>query len=132
MESHGEKLHKLIEKNRGAKGGFMSLQSMGSGRVESSFSDMSISSGGSGFGMTLEILFLEWSMLLIDNSNRSGLMEFVVPPTDLSAIFPISVRFSATNTFSDLKVVDILPLRGGPSPKFSQRTVLSTENYPVM
>lgn len=39
----------------------MSLQSMGSGRLESSFSDMSISSGGggfnsgSGFGMTTDI-----------------------------------------------------------------------------
>lgn len=28
----------------------MSLQSMGSGRIESSFNDMSISSSGSGFG----------------------------------------------------------------------------------
>ncbi|KAJ4821998.1 hypothetical protein Tsubulata_007551 [Turnera subulata] len=74
MESHEEKLHKLvlqskinetkdimkrkaseidkskIEKSRGDRGGFMSLQSMGSGRIESSFSDMSISSNGSGFG----------------------------------------------------------------------------------
>ncbi|KAL1186088.1 hypothetical protein V6Z11_A01G155800 [Gossypium hirsutum] len=71
MESHEEKLHKLvlqskinetkdvmkrkaseidkskIDKNKGDKGGFMS---MGSGRIESSFSDMSISSSGSGFG----------------------------------------------------------------------------------
>lgn len=39
-----------IDKNRGDKGGFMSLQSMGSGRIENSFSDMSISSGGGGFG----------------------------------------------------------------------------------
>ncbi|KAJ0081096.1 hypothetical protein Patl1_12284 [Pistacia atlantica] len=61
---------------------------------------------------------LEWSILLIDNSNRSGSMEFVVPPADSSAFFPISVRLSATSTYSDLKVVNILPLRGGPSPKF--------------
>ncbi|XP_062100234.1 coatomer subunit delta-like [Humulus lupulus] len=82
MESHEEKLHKLvmqskinetkdvmkrkaseidkskalyeasemaysIEKNRGDKGGFMS---MGSGRIESSFSEMNISNTGSGFG----------------------------------------------------------------------------------
>ncbi|XP_062119069.1 coatomer subunit delta-like [Humulus lupulus] len=71
MESHEEKLHKLvmqskinetkdvmkhkaseidkskIEKNRGDKGGFMS---MGSGRIESSFSERSISNTGSGFG----------------------------------------------------------------------------------
>ncbi|MCH86034.1 coatomer subunit delta-like, partial [Trifolium medium] len=46
---------------------------------------------------------LEWSVLLIDNSNRSGSMEFVVPQADSSAFFPISVRFMATDTFSDLK-----------------------------
>ncbi|XP_062100307.1 coatomer subunit delta-2-like [Humulus lupulus] len=71
MESHEEKMHKLvmqskinetkdvmkrkaseidkskIEKNKGHKGGFMS---MGSGRIESSYSEMSISNTGSGFG----------------------------------------------------------------------------------
>ncbi|KAL9453061.1 hypothetical protein AB3S75_008789 [Citrus x aurantiifolia] len=74
---------------------------------------------------------LEWTILLIDNSNRSGSMEFVVPPADSSSFFPISVRFSATSTYSDLKVVNIIPLRGGAPPKFSQRTVLITENYQV-
>ncbi|CAG7911971.1 unnamed protein product [Brassica rapa] len=74
MESHEEKLHKLvmqskindtkdvmkrkaneidkskIEKTRGEKGGFSSMSSMGS-RLDSSFSDMSISHGsGGGFG----------------------------------------------------------------------------------
>lgn len=41
-----------IEKNRGGeKGGFMSLQSMGSGRIDSGFgSDTSISNTGGGFG----------------------------------------------------------------------------------
>ncbi|KAJ0082115.1 hypothetical protein Patl1_12276 [Pistacia atlantica] len=62
---------------------------------------------------------LDWSILLIDDSNRSGSMEFVVPPADSSAFYPSSVQFSATSTYSDLKVVNILPLRGGPSPKFS-------------
>ncbi|MBA0562315.1 hypothetical protein Golob_007370 [Gossypium lobatum] len=75
---------------------------------------------------------LEWSIVLIDNSNRSGSMEFVVPPADSSVFFPISVRFTATSTYSDLKVVNIIPLRGGAPPKFSQRTNLVTENYQVM
>ncbi|KAI4311824.1 hypothetical protein MLD38_036686 [Melastoma candidum] len=74
----------------------------------------------------------EWSILLIDNSNRSGSMEFVVPPADASAFFPISVQFSATSTFSDVKVANVLPVRGGPSPKFSQRTQLIAENYQVV
>ncbi|KAL5059645.1 hypothetical protein RYX36_031249 [Vicia faba] len=75
---------------------------------------------------------LEWSVLLIDNSNRSGSMEFVVPQADSSAFFPISVRFAATETFSDLKVTNIIPLKGGNPPKFAQRTQLITENYQVV
>ncbi|CAK9323280.1 unnamed protein product [Citrullus colocynthis] len=75
---------------------------------------------------------LEWSIVLIDNSNRSGSMEFVVPPADSSVFFPISVRFSAASTFSDLKVVNILPLRGSAPPKYAQRTQLITENYQVV
>ncbi|KAL3741106.1 hypothetical protein ACJRO7_022251 [Eucalyptus globulus] len=76
----------------------------------------------------------EWrrSTFVIDNSNLSGSMEFVVPPAYSSAFFPISVQFSATSTFSDLRVVNSLPLRGGPPPKFSQRTHLTPENYQVV
>ncbi|KAI3936033.1 hypothetical protein MKX01_021463 [Papaver californicum] len=75
---------------------------------------------------------LEWSILLIDSSNRSGSMEFVVPPVDSSVFFPISIRFTAASTFSELKVLTILPLEGGPTPKFAQRTQLITENYQVV
>ncbi|GAB4835887.1 hypothetical protein Ancab_000806 [Ancistrocladus abbreviatus] len=74
---------------------------------------------------------LEWSIVLIDDSNRSGSMEFVVPATDTSIFFPISVRFSATSTYSDLKVVNVVPLKGGPPPKFTQRIQLYTEKYLV-
>ncbi|KAG7959277.1 hypothetical protein I3843_10G061800 [Carya illinoinensis] len=75
---------------------------------------------------------LEWSILLIDHSNRSGSMEFVVPAADSSVFFPISVQFSATNTFSDLKVLNIIPLKGGSPPKYAQRTQLITDNYQVV
>ncbi|CDP15680.1 unnamed protein product [Coffea canephora] len=62
----------------------------------------------------------------------SGSMEFVVPPADPASFFPISVRFTAASTFSDLKVANILPLGGGPAPKFSQRTLLTTETCQVV
>lgn len=75
---------------------------------------------------------LEWSIVLIDNSNRSGAMEFIIPAVDTSTLFPISVRFTSTSTFSDLKVLNVIPLRGGNPPKYSQRTVLSTESYQVV
>ncbi|CAL4946706.1 unnamed protein product [Urochloa decumbens] len=74
----------------------------------------------------------EWSIILIDQSNRSGSMEFVVPAADPSAFFPISVGFSASSTFSNLKVTSILPLREGSPPKFSQRIQLVTDNYLVI
>ncbi|CAA0840042.1 Coatomer subunit delta [Striga hermonthica] len=75
---------------------------------------------------------LEWSIVLIDNSNRSGSMEFVIPAIDPSDLFPISVRFTSTSTFSGIKVANIVPLKGGNPPKFSQRTLLSAENYQVV
>jgi hypothetical protein len=86
---------------------------------------------------------LEWSVILIDQSNRkyvqynifsiqyyfcilqfvsivlvtlvvfsicSGSMEFSVPAADPSTFFPISVGFSALNTFSSLKVGYIILL----------------------
>ncbi|KAI7740660.1 hypothetical protein M8C21_019756 [Ambrosia artemisiifolia] len=62
----------------------------------------------------------------------SGSLEFVVPPVDTSVFFPISVRFSATSTFSDMKVASIVPLKGGAPPKFSQRVQLVTESYQVV
>nr|GMD19202.1 coatomer subunit delta-like isoform X1 [Ipomoea batatas] len=64
--------------------------------------------------------------------DSSGSLEFVVPTADPSSFFPISAHFSSSKTFSDLKVTNILPLKGGATPKFSQRTQLVTENYQVV
>ncbi|KAJ6375220.1 hypothetical protein OIU77_000237 [Salix suchowensis] len=74
----------------------------------------------------------EWRYDSRNSILECGAMEFVVPPADSSSFFPISVRFSATSTYSELKVVNILPLKGGAPPKFSQRTQLVTENYQVV
>uniref|UniRef100_A0A0E0IAZ3 Coatomer subunit delta n=1 Tax=Oryza nivara TaxID=4536 RepID=A0A0E0IAZ3_ORYNI len=76
---------------------------------------------------------LEWSIILIDQSNRSGSMEFVVPPADPSMFYPISVGFSASNTFSNVKVTGIRPLKEGSNPpKYSQRVRLVADNYQVV
>lgn len=76
---------------------------------------------------------LEWSIILIDNSNRSGSMEFVMPPADPSAFFPIAIRFTAARTFSDVKVVNVVPLRSGAAPpKYAQRIQLVTDTYQVV
>nr|BAD03369.1 hypothetical protein [Oryza sativa Japonica Group]BAD03524.1 hypothetical protein [Oryza sativa Japonica Group] len=64
--------------------------------------------------------------------RSSGSMEFV-PPADPSMFFPISVGFSTSNTFSDVKVPGIRPLKEGSNPpKYSQRVRLVADNYQVV
>lgn len=98
---------------------------------------------------------LEWSVVLIDNSNRrlayvetcfcsetcdlkylflilirkwkncSGSLEFVVPAADPDVFFPISARFTASRTFSDLKVSTCFNIVvSGDDPDFIFLTVL--------
>uniref|UniRef100_A0A0D3GZJ1 Coatomer subunit delta n=1 Tax=Oryza barthii TaxID=65489 RepID=A0A0D3GZJ1_9ORYZ len=63
---------------------------------------------------------------------NSGSMEFV-PSADPSMFFPISDGFSTSNTFSDVKVPGIRPLKEGSNPpKYSQRVHLVTDNYQVV
>ncbi|CAF2065490.1 unnamed protein product [Brassica napus] len=69
---------------------------------------------------------LEW-FLLLDNSNRSGSMEFVVPPFDPAVFFPSSVNFASTTTYSGLKLTDMIPLRGDGG--FVQSSELVTHEY---
>eukprot|EP00252_Welwitschia_mirabilis_P008750 TRINITY_DN2088_c0_g1_i2.p1 TRINITY_DN2088_c0_g1~~TRINITY_DN2088_c0_g1_i2.p1 ORF type:complete len:529 (+),score=130.01 TRINITY_DN2088_c0_g1_i2:321-1907(+) len=75
---------------------------------------------------------LEWSILLIDSSNPSGSMEFVVPRADAASFFPINVTFSAAKTFYDIKVTSIIPLKDGAPPKYAYRTQLIAENFQVV
>ncbi|KAJ0080870.1 hypothetical protein Patl1_12303 [Pistacia atlantica] len=123
MESDEEKLHKL---NRGEKGGFMPLQSMGSGRIESSFSDMSISSGGGGFfsgsgfghppssgtapakglGMQLgksqrtnqflEFLKAEGEVILEDMQPKAGQSRLVAPPPNDLITLTVEEKLNVT------------------------------------
>jgi hypothetical protein len=64
---------------------------------------------------------LEWSIFLIDFTNHSGSMEFVVPPTNPSLIFPIDVNFSIAKSFCDIKVANVIPINGGSPLKFVVR-----------
>ena len=53
----------------------------------------------------------------------SGSMEFVVPPADPSSFFPISVGFSASSTFSDLKVSSQFRHTGRMNPSMCGATL---------
>ncbi|KAH9567505.1 hypothetical protein CY35_03G030500 [Sphagnum magellanicum] len=75
---------------------------------------------------------MEWSIVLIDNTNRNGSMEFVVPAADPSAFFPININFSSNKTFCDLKVGTVLQVQGGNPVRFAKRTQLVVDSYQVV
>ncbi|XP_024358092.1 coatomer subunit delta-1 [Physcomitrium patens] len=75
---------------------------------------------------------LEWNITLIDNSNRSGSMEFVVPAADPNSFFPIDVKFTANKTFCDLKVGSVIQTQNGNTVKFGKRTQLVVDSYQVV
>ncbi|CAM6105018.1 unnamed protein product [Calypogeia fissa] len=75
---------------------------------------------------------LEWSIDLIDKTNRSGSLEFVVPAADPSSFFPVDVNFTATITFVDLKVASVNQTQGGNNVKFGGRTQLVVDRYQVV
>ncbi|CAI5491327.1 unnamed protein product [Closterium sp. Naga37s-1] len=75
---------------------------------------------------------LEWCIDLIDNSNRNGSMEFVVPATNPDVFFPIEVRFTSAKTFCDVKVVSVTQASSGQPVKFAGRTQMSVESYQVV
>eukprot|EP00850_Spirogloea_muscicola_P012305 SM000079S22423 [mRNA] locus=s79:135792:139382:+ [translate_table: standard] len=74
---------------------------------------------------------LEWSIDLIDNTNRNGSLEFVVPPSDPAAFFPVDVTFTASKTFCDVKVASVVQTGNGQPAKYAGRTHLLVESYQV-
>mmetsp|Transcript_30628 Transcript_30628/g.66846 ORF Transcript_30628/g.66846 Transcript_30628/m.66846 type:complete len:543 (-) Transcript_30628:189-1817(-) len=75
---------------------------------------------------------LEWSIDLIDDTNRSGSLEFVVPAADVDVFFPIEVSFSSKKTFCDVKVVGVTNVEGGDAVKFAYSTGMMAGGYAVV
>ncbi|RKO87376.1 Mu homology domain-containing protein [Blyttiomyces helicus] len=73
---------------------------------------------------------IEWQMPIIDQSNRSGVLEFSVQSEDVGGFFPIKVSFTSARPYCDLEVLDVTNLEGAPVP-FSKEGALSTEEYCV-
>lgn len=74
---------------------------------------------------------LEWSLPVIDKSNKSGSMEFSIPGC-ADDFFPISVSFhSSKTTYTDIKVTGVEHVQGGPV-KFSIETALLVDKYEIV
>jgi hypothetical protein len=73
-----------------------------------------------------------WSLDLIDEANRTGSMEFVVPQARPEMFFPVQVSFSATKTLCQVEVADVVSAQSQEPVKYALRTMLQTDGYEVV
>ncbi len=74
---------------------------------------------------------LVWTIDLVDDSNRSGSMEFAVGAVDADSFYPIEVSFSSDRTFCDLTIDSVVNTQRGGAAKYGSRRLLSTSEYLV-
>ncbi|KAG2435159.1 hypothetical protein HXX76_007243 [Chlamydomonas incerta] len=75
---------------------------------------------------------LVWTIELIDDTNRSGSMEFVTSAADAEAFYPIEVSFTSNKTFCDVAVATVEHTQRGGPVKFSMKKALETAEYSVV
>lgn len=75
---------------------------------------------------------LVWTIDLIDDSNRNGSMEFVVPATDADTFYPIEVHFTSAKTFCEVTVDTVLHSSKGSPVRYSCSRLLETSEYVVV
>jgi hypothetical protein len=72
---------------------------------------------------------LLWTIPLIDETNKSGSLEFVMQSTDADGLFPIEASFSAGKTICDVQVGAAVNAESGKNVKFALRRGLQTDGY---
>jgi hypothetical protein len=71
-------------------------------------------------------------MDLVDASNSSGALEFVVAGRDAQVFFPIIVSFSSQILYADVNVTAVTGLEDGSAPiPYSLTKLLSPDSYIV-
>jgi len=75
---------------------------------------------------------MEWNIELIDDSNRSGSMEFVIPVANTEAFFPIDVSFSSAKTFCDIDVTRIARTTDGAPVKYAAKKMMLVDSFQVV
>lgn len=75
---------------------------------------------------------LIWTIDHIDDTNRSGTLEFVVPGTDGESFYPIEASFSCSKTMCDLEVDVVEHTQKGVPIKYGFKRILQTTAYQII
>mmetsp|Transcript_1543 Transcript_1543/g.2111 ORF Transcript_1543/g.2111 Transcript_1543/m.2111 type:complete len:519 (+) Transcript_1543:206-1762(+) len=74
---------------------------------------------------------LSWQIDMIDNSNRSGSLEFVIACRDPEAFFPLSVGFTSTELYCNCEVLSIANVEDESPVQYGLTKQLATDDYQV-
>ena len=74
---------------------------------------------------------LIWQNELVDDSNRSGSMEFVLSNVDPEGIYPIEVEFGSSNLFCQIGVAGVVSCGDNQPVRYAVRSMLQTDSYIV-
>ena len=75
---------------------------------------------------------LEWIIDLIDSSNSTGALEFVVPAADPDDFFPVDVSFNVASLICEVDVESIVDTEAGSELKWSCTKSLKTGDYQIV
>ncbi|KAK0168971.1 hypothetical protein PV327_002727 [Microctonus hyperodae] len=75
---------------------------------------------------------LVWSLPLVDESSKSGSMEFSAPSSTPSDFFPLRVSFTSKTPYAKIKITDVRLVEDESPVKHSIDAVFFTENYEVV
>ncbi|KAK0174047.1 hypothetical protein PV328_007164 [Microctonus aethiopoides] len=75
---------------------------------------------------------LVWSLPLVDQSSKSGSMEFSAPSSTPSDFFPLRVSFTSKTPYAKIKITDVRLVEDESPVKHSIDAVFFTENYEVV
>lgn len=75
---------------------------------------------------------LWWTIDLLDDSNRSGTLEFVVPACSPDVFLPVTVHFNSAGTLCDLRITGVTNTRTDSPAKYKLETQLTSDIYEVV
>lgn len=75
---------------------------------------------------------LIWNLALIDDSNKSGSLEFSAPKAIPNDFFPLAVTFTSKSTYAKIKVTDVLLVDDDTPVKHTSETVLYPDKYEIV
>ncbi|KAM3723640.1 putative coatomer subunit delta [Dirofilaria immitis] len=71
---------------------------------------------------------LVWNLPVVDESNKTGSLEFSTPNGQVNHFFPINVRFTSTDLFCNMTVKSVQKMDIGETIQYSTESHLITEN----